>query len=138
MKINEIITEDQAQAERNKGIERMLNRKGQTRGKWSALGKPLDVAPKNIDQAQATRNAGIERMLNRKGQTGGKWSALGKPLDGQASKDGTSSKPITKPTTRSKGGGRSAGGGGGKFGWIRRSLHRPGNPWSLLRTNKNF
>ena len=64
------------------------------------------------DQAQAERNKGIERMLKRKGQPCGKWSALGKPLDGQAPKDGTSSKPITKPTTRSKGM-RSL---GGKFG----------------------
>ena len=138
MKINEIITEDQAQAERNKGIERMLKRKGQPSGKWSTLRTPPDVALKNIDQAQAERNKGIERMLKRKGQPSGKWSTLRTPPDGQAPKDGTSSKPITKPTTRSKGGGRSAGGGGGKFGWIRGALSRPGSPWSLLRTNKNF
>ena len=44
---------------------------------------------------------------------------------------------LSQPSTRSKGGGKS-GGGGGKFGLIKRMIHRPASPFSLLKTDKNF
>ena len=90
-----------------------------------------------LDDDQIVHEVSKARMRDKAGLPKVQSKGKTKLLQKQSTRSLLTKDLKTKKPTSVKGGGGSPG-GGGKFGWIRRALHRPASPWSLLKSNKNY